>query len=292
MRPVGSLWPRFRRQPWWVQVVTWLTVGILFWPALAALYAASRPPARRRRWWVFTAVASLAWAGVAVASTVPQPTRTEQAGRVADTSSTTVEPAARGASPATTTTTTTAPRGRPAGDGPAMLARLRVAPEGSRSGFDRDLFVHWVDTDHDGCDTRREVLIAESRTPARVEPGCAVAGEWFSAYDGASTTDASTFDIDHVVALAEAWDSGASGWDASHRRAFANDVDHAETLLAVTASTNRAKSDQDPAEWRPSRRQDWCRFATDWTSIKVTWDLSADQAEVSALRQLLATCDG
>ena len=173
-----------------------------------------------------------------------------------------------------------------------MLDRLRVAPEASRAGYSRDLFRHWVDADGDRCDTREEVLIFESRTPAQVDPyGCKVlAGDWFSAYDGVTTDQPGDFDIDHVVALAEAWDSGAAGWDAARRQAFANDLDEPAALIAVTASSNRSKSDEDPAEWKPPRREAWCAFATDWTTVKVKWDLTADQAEVATLREMLKTC--
>jgi len=175
-----------------------------------------------------------------------------------------------------------------------VLAGLRVAPEGARAGYDRNLFNHWVDDDGDSCDTREEVLIAESRSRAQVDPyGCkVVAGDWFSAYDGLTFSDPSGLDIDHVVALAEAWDSGASGWDASRRRAFANDLDHPEALLAVSASSNRSKSDLDPGQWKPTRDAAWCQYARDWVTVKKAWDLSADQNEVDDLKVMLRTCNG
>jgi hypothetical protein len=171
---------------------------------------------------------------------------------------------------------------------------LRVAPEGARAGYNRDLFDHWIDEDGDRCDTREEVLIAESRSRAQVDPyGCkVVAGDWFSAYDGLTFSDPSELDIDHVVALAEAWDSGASGWDASRRRAFANDLGHPEALAAVSASSNRSKSDLDPGQWKPTREAAWCQYARDWVSVKKAWDLSADQNEVDDLKVMLRTCDG
>lgn len=99
-------------------------------------------------------------------------------------------------------------------------------------------------------------------------------------------------DVDHVVALAEAWDSGADGWDASRRQAFANDIDFAGSLVAVTTTANRSKGGQDPAEWQPPRREAWCSFATDWATVKVRWGLSADAAEVRALEALLRSCPG
>lgn len=189
---------------------------------------------------------------------------------------------------ATTTTTKLAATGDPT----AVLVGLRVEPEGPRAGYKRELFVHWVDADRDGCDSREEVLIAESRSTAQVDPyGCKVVeGDWFSIYDGLTFTDPSELDIDHVVALAEAWDSGAASWDAGRRQAFANDLDHPQALRAVSASSNRSKSDLDPGQWKPTRDAAWCEYANDWVTVKKAWDLSADQNEVDDLRVMLRTC--
>ncbi len=187
-------------------------------------------------------------------------------------------------------TTTTTPGA--SGDPTAVLVGLRVEPEGARAGYKRELFVHWVDADRDGCDAREEVLIAESRSTAQVDPyGCKVVeGDWYSFYDGLTFTDPSELDIDHVVALAEAWDSGAANWEASRRRAFANDLDHPQALRAVSASSNRSKSDLDPGQWKPTRDGAWCEYANDWVTLKKAWDLSADQNEVDDLRVMLRTC--
>jgi uncharacterized protein DUF1524 len=178
------------------------------------------------------------------------------------------------------------------GPSASPVDRLRIAPEGSRAGYSRNLFRHWVDADGDGCDTREEVLVAESTVPARTDPAtCAVlAGQWTSVYDGVTTDDPHALEIDHVVALGEAWDSGASAWDAARRRAFANDLDEPATLIAVTSVANQAKNDRDPAQWRPSRPEAWCGFARDWVTVKLRWDLSADEVEAGALRDMLAAC--
>lgn len=170
------------------------------------------------------------------------------------------------------------------------LDGLRIEPE-HIGGYDRDLFRHWIDADRDGCDTRREVLIAESTTPVQVGTGCSiVGGTWFSAYDGVTTTDASTFDIDHMIPLKEAWDSGAHAWTNDRRQAFANDLALAESLIAVSASSNRSKSDRDPAEWMPTRTAYHCTYVVSWITVKKAWDLSVDEAEHRKLQQVLATC--
>ncbi|MFH0246218.1 HNH endonuclease family protein [Streptomyces sp. HK10] len=170
------------------------------------------------------------------------------------------------------------------------LARLETAPE-SRDGYEREKFRHWSDTDQDGCDTRREVLLAEATEPPKQGEGCALTGgRWHSPYDQQTVTDPARLDIDHTVPLAEAWDSGASAWDAQRREAFANDLDADYALIAVTASTNRSKGDQDPAEWLPPATDTHCDYAADWVATKLRWSLTADTAERSALEDLAADC--
>jgi hypothetical protein len=178
------------------------------------------------------------------------------------------------------------------GESGELLDRLVIAPEGPDAGYGRELFPHWVDADGDGCDTRSEVLIEESRSLAQVDRfGCTViAGDWVSVYDGSATDDPAELEIDHVVALAEAWRSGAADWDGVRRRAFANDREHPGALVAVTAATNRAKGDSDPASWQPPDPAAWCTFATDWVTTKLRWGLTADAAEHDALAAMLRTC--
>ncbi len=85
-------------------------------------------------------------------------------------------------------------------------------------------------------------------------------------------------DVDHVVPLAEAWRSGLYLWETDRRAAFADDLSYADRLIAVTASANRSKSDSPPNDWRAPRREIWCRYATAWVTVKVTWSLTATDA--------------
>lgn len=174
----------------------------------------------------------------------------------------------------------------------SLLAQLTIAPERPREGYERELFKHWVDVDQDGCDTREEVLIEESLVPAMTEgSGCSVvSGEWFSPYDAMTFDAPGGLDIDHVVPLGEAWDSGASAWDSARRQDYANDLEDPEALIAVSAGSNRSKSDRDPGEWRPPSVDYWCTYVSDWVTVKVAWALSADEVEVQALGDMLATC--
>lgn len=85
-----------------------------------------------------------------------------------------------------------------------LIADLVVAAE-QGAGYDRDLFKHWIDADGDGCNTRREVLIAEAKVKPTVSGDCDLyGGEWYSVYDQVTTTDPSSFDVDHFIPLKEA----------------------------------------------------------------------------------------
>lgn len=167
------------------------------------------------------------------------------------------------------------------------LASLTVAAE-DRTGYDRDLFPTWI-TISGTCNTR-ETVIKRDGTGVVVNSACtATSGSWYSQYDGVTTTDASTFDIDHVVPLAEAWDSGASDWTTARRQAFANDVTRPQ-LIAVSASSNRSKGDDDPAEWLPTRTAYRCTYVRAFVQVKYYYDLSVDSAEKAAISSVLSGC--
>lgn len=172
----------------------------------------------------------------------------------------------------------------------SLLRSLSVEPERS-DGYDRDLFPHW-DYLGDDCDVRDAVLIAEARKGPSTGSSCPVGrGRWFSAFDGAIVRDPSQLDVDHLVPLAEAWGSGARSWSTGVREAFANDLGYSRTLIAVTASSNRSKGDQDPAEWLPPRTSYRCTYVSDWIAVKWRWRLSVDAREAAALRVLVQGCD-
>ncbi|MEV5921954.1 HNH endonuclease family protein [Streptomyces pseudogriseolus] len=170
------------------------------------------------------------------------------------------------------------------------LAALAVQDE-DRTGYERTKFRHWVDADRDGCSTRSEVLIEEAVTAPEQGANCALTGgSWYSPYDDTYFTQARALDIDHLVPLAEAWDSGASAWTAAERQAYANDLDDARSLIAVSAASNRSKADQDPSTWQPPATGYRCTYATDWVAIKTRWALAVDPAEQAALAEILDSC--
>ena len=162
-----------------------------------------------------------------------------------------------------------------------------------KTGYSRSYFKHWIDANGNGCNTREEVLIAESRSKAQVDAyGCKVIeGDWFSPYDNVMYTNPSELDIDHMIPLKEAWDSGAWNWTAAQRQAFANDLSDARALIAVTAGQNRSKSDKDPSNWIPPQKSHTCTYLSEWVAIKARWKLSMDQSEFGRIKNLLtASC--
>lgn len=169
-----------------------------------------------------------------------------------------------------------------------QLAELPVAEWEPMSGYSRDRFSHWRSVD--GCDARQTVLARDGRDIETEDDSCrVVSGTWHSPFDGTTLTDPGDVDIDHIVPLAAAWRAGANAWDDERRADFANDLDTPQ-LIAVSASTNRAKGDQDPSQWQPPERGYWCQYAHDWVTVKHHWDLSVTASERDTLADMLDSC--
>jgi hypothetical protein len=169
-----------------------------------------------------------------------------------------------------------------------QLDGLTVAPQLSMAGYSRDRFPHWIDQPG-GCDTR-EMVLKRDGTGVQTTQTCRVTGgQWTSPYDGKSLTNPTAMDIDHVVPLADAWRSGAKNWTDEKRKQFANDLTDPQ-LVAVSASANRAKGDQDPSQWKPANRGYWCTYAENWIVVKRQWQLTVTGAEKTALKEMLGTC--
>jgi len=167
------------------------------------------------------------------------------------------------------------------------LASLTVATE-SRTGYSRDLFPTWI-TISGTCNTREYILKRDGSNVTTDSACAATGGSWYSVYDGATWTAASDVDIDHLVPLAEAWDSGASAWTTAQRQAFANDVTRPQ-LLAVTDNVNQSKGDKDPAEWMPSLSSYACTYVRAWVQVKYYYKLKVDSAEKTKLTSVLNGC--
>lgn len=167
----------------------------------------------------------------------------------------------------------------------SAIDALVVADEAYAEAYERSLFNHW--TSSDGCDTRFKVLVRDGQNVNY--NGCSFeGGEWFSSYDQVTTNDPGTFDIDHMVPLKEAWRSGAYGWDDATREAYANDMGYQYSLVAVSASSNRSKSDSDLSSWM--QVADKCEYITQWTTVKTRWALTVDPMEKDVLVNTAQEC--
>jgi len=154
--------------------------------------------------------------------------------------------------------------------------------------YDRDRFGSgWIDADGDRCDTRDEVL-ARDALGATVGPdGCVDHVVVIDPYTGERVDGRAEIDIDHVVALGDAWRSGAHAWTDDAREAFANDQ---LNLLATSDDVNRAKSDDVPDLWRPPDRGGWCAYGDLYGAVKRTYGLTVTGAQTAALAELSTGC--
>ncbi|MEU2349888.1 DUF1524 domain-containing protein [Modestobacter sp. NPDC049651] len=179
----------------------------------------------------------------------------------------------------------------------AALGAVPVKGRAPKTGYSRDQFGSgWVDTDHNGCDTRNDVL-ARDMNGDTFKPGtrnCVVltgsladpySGKTIAFQRGQSTSEA--VQIDHVVALSNSWQTGAQGWDAATRTAFANDP---LNLLAIDGPLNMQKSDGDAATWLPPNKTYRCAYVARQTAVKVKYGLWMTQAERNAIATVLTAC--
>ena len=133
-------------------------------------------------------------------------------------------------------------------------------------------------------------LITESTSPVvfKTEKGCrVVSGSWDDPYSGKTIMDASKLDIDHMVPLKEAHESGGHAWDVYRKRDYANDISDPNTLIAVDRGLNRQKGAGDPADWLPPNQAYQIEYAQAWVAVKLKWELTSDPKEIAVLRSLL-----
>jgi hypothetical protein len=177
-----------------------------------------------------------------------------------------------------------------------QLAKLKVRTAGSMAGYSRERFgPTWADVDGNGCDTRNDVLARDLRQVVfRAGSDCIVErGTLRDPYTGKAITfvrgvgTSLAVQVDHVVALAAAWRTGARRWTAERRLFYANDP---AGLLAVDGPTNGSKSDQDAASWLPPNPRYHCRYVAKQVAIKTKYRLWVTQPERMAMRGVLADC--
>lgn len=176
-----------------------------------------------------------------------------------------------------------------------LLDTLPVRERAARTGYAREQYGQaWFDADRNGCDTRNDIL-RRDLSDARFEAGrrdCVVeAGRLKDLYTGAEIVfergAGSTLDIDHVVALADAWVTGAAEWKPERRVALANDP---LNLLAVSAAANRSKGDRDAGRWLPPSRDAHCVYVARQIAVKVKYALWVTADEHEAMARVLGGC--
>ena len=193
----------------------------------------------------------------------------------------------------------TVPAGTSASAASALTAarRLPVKGRAPRTGYSRARFgPAWSDADRNGCDTRNDLLrrdlthrVAKPGTNGCVTTSADLTDPYTGVVLHVRSGRTAVVDVDHVVSLSDAWQTGARAWTADRRLTFANDP---LNLLVTSPAANRQKADSDAASWLPSRRSYRCAFAARQAAVKTKYHLWATAAERAALVRVLTTCPG
>ncbi|MEU8760766.1 HNH endonuclease family protein [Streptomyces sp. NPDC048659] len=183
--------------------------------------------------------------------------------------------------------------GPAAGTALAAVDALTVKGRAPRTGYEREKFGRaWADVDRNGCGTRDDILRRDLTGVRFTDGRCKVASGRLAKdpYTGGSidyVRGRSKVDIDHVVALSDAWQKGAQKWDSGTRLRFANDP---LNLLAVDSATNRRKSDGDAATWLPPYKAYRCPYVARQVAVKKKYGVWITSGERDAMRRVLETC--
>ena len=180
-------------------------------------------------------------------------------------------------------------------DALAALNNLEVKGRAPKTGYARSQFPHWSDPDRNGCDARNDTL-KRDLTNITYKVGTrdckVIAGQLLDPFSGKVITFSTSkvvIDIDHVVALSNAWQTGAAYFDKSKRSQIANDP---LNLLAVDSKLNRQKGDGDAATWLPPSKAFRCEYVARQVAVKAKYGLWVTKPEKVAIGKILSTCVG
>ena len=180
-------------------------------------------------------------------------------------------------------------------DALAALNNLEVKGRAPKTGYARSQFPHWSDPDRNGCDARNDTL-KRDLTNITYKVGTrdckVIAGQLLDPFSGKVITFSATkvvIDIDHVVALSNAWQTGAAYFDKNKRTQIANDP---LNLLAVDSKLNRQKGDGDAATWLPPSKAFRCEYVARQVAVKAKYGLWVTKPEKVAIDKILSTCVG
>lgn len=177
----------------------------------------------------------------------------------------------------------------------AELAALPVKGKAPATGYDRvgDFGTAWLDVDRNGCDTRNDVLARDLSAITRQGPCRVLTGTLVSPYTGATIgfvrgeTTSTLVQIDHVVALENAWRTGAQQLSQRERESLANDP---ANLFAVDQHSNAQKRSGDAATWLPADKSFRCTYIEHQVAVKTKYRLWVAPAEHDAMARILRTC--
>ena len=182
-----------------------------------------------------------------------------------------------------------------ANDALSALNKLEVKGRAAKTGYTRSQFPHWSDPDRNGCDARNDTL-KRDLTNIAYKVGTrdckVIAGQLLDPFSGEVllfSSEKSTVDIDHVVALSNAWQTGAAYFDKTKRQLIANDP---LNLLAVDSKLNRQKSDGDAATWLPPSKSFRCAYVARQVAVKAKYKLWVTEPEKVAITKILSSCVG
>lgn len=185
------------------------------------------------------------------------------------------------------------------GTAAALLETLPVKGRAPKTGYDRDDFGQaWADVDHNGCDTRNDILhrdLTGITTRSGTRDCIVTSGTLQDPYTGTTIRfvrgekTSSAVQIDHVVALSNAWQTGAQQISADQRRRLANDP---LNLLAADGPANQEKSDGDAATWLPANKAFRCQYVARQVAVKHAYKLWVTTGEKAAISRILSGCKG
>lgn len=160
--------------------------------------------------------------------------------------------------------------------------------------YKRDRFgPAWADTDGNGCDTRNDILARDLTKITRDNRCRVLTGVLADPYTGKTIVfergekTSQAVQIDHIVPLSMAWQSGAWKWGDADREQFANDP---LNLLAVDGPTNNAKGGRGPSRWLPPAESAHCDYAKSYVAVMTKYSLTIEDADRKALNAILLRC--
>ncbi|MFF0741019.1 HNH endonuclease family protein [Streptomyces sp. NPDC004111] len=180
-----------------------------------------------------------------------------------------------------------------AGSALAAVDTLTVKGRAPKTGYARTEFGRaWADTDANGCGTRDDILKRDLGSVKFTGGTCKVSSGVLEKdpYTGGRieyVRGRSKVDIDHLVALSDAWQKGAQQWKPAKRLAFANDP---LNLVAAEASANRQKGDGDAATWLPANKAYRCAYVAGQVGVKKKYGVWVTAAEKEAMKKVLNGC--